>query len=145
MEDFIKPKPDYWPHHLQNLDKYTVISAQFSWEATKIGAGPPPIRTDAGWILIYHGVDKMATYRAGAALLDYKNPYQVIARLPYPILEPEREYERIGDVGNVVFPQGLVLFGDKLQIYYGGADKVVALAEGNLFQLIDELWKHKLD
>jgi len=145
MEHLINPEQGYWQHHLQNLKNYTVMFPQLSWEEMKIGAGPPPCRTDAGWLLIYHGVDKKSIYRAGAALLDYNNPYKVIARLPYPILEPQRKYECVGDVENVVFPEGLVLLGDKLQIYYGAADKVVALAEGSLSRLLDELWKHKVD
>jgi len=144
-EHFISPEPDYWPNHLKNLEKYMVMHKEYEWEAAKIGAGPPPILTDAGWLLIYHGVDKNLTYRAGAVLLDEKNPYRVIARLPYPILEPEREYERIGDVNDVVFPEGLAVFDGEIQVYYGGADKVVGLAVGKLSQLIDALWKHKIN
>jgi predicted GH43/DUF377 family glycosyl hydrolase len=145
LEHFINPEKNYWPDHLKNLDKYTVMEREFKWEEAKIGAGPPPIRTEAGWLLIYHGVDKNHIYRAGAVLLDERNPYKVIARLPYPILEPERDYEKLGDVDMVVFPEGLVQFDDELQVYYGGADKVIGLAIGSLRELIDELWKHRLD
>ena len=95
--------------------------------------------------MLYHGVDKKLTYRTGAALLDEKNPFRVIARLPYPILEPECEYEKIGDVNNVVFPEGMVLFDDELLVYYGGADKVVGLAKGKLSQLLETFWKHKIN
>ncbi len=143
MEHLRHPEPDYWPRHLKDIQAHTVMGREFAWERRKIGGGPPPLRTEAGWLLIYHGVDEKFTYRAGAALLDAKNPLKVIARLPYPILEPEREYEQIGDVNFVVFPEGAVLFGDELQIYYGGADKVVGLAIGKLSHLVDELWKHR--
>jgi len=141
---FVKPEPDYWSNHLKDLDKYTVMRREFEWESIKIGAGPPPFKTEAGWLLLYHGVDKQFVYRAGSALLDEKNPFKVIARLPYPILEPELKYERIGDVDMVVFPEGIVQFGDELQIYYGGADKVIGLATGKLSHLIDELWKNRV-
>ncbi len=144
LEHFMKPEPDYWTNHMKDLDKYTVMCRQFEWEAKKIGAGPPPIRTEAGWLLIYHGVDKDHVYRAGAALLDEKNPYKVIARLPYTILEPETDYERFGDVDMVVFPEGIVQIDDELQIYYGAGDKVIGLARGSLSHLIEELWKNRI-
>jgi predicted GH43/DUF377 family glycosyl hydrolase len=76
--------------------------------------------------------------------LDEKNPLKVRARLPYPILEPDREYEQIGDVNMVVFPEGTAIFEDELQVYYGGADKVIGLAVGKLSHLIDELRKHRV-
>lgn len=144
MEHLIQPEDDYWPEYLSDLKKYTLMYREFKWEATKIGAGPPPLHTDAGWLLIYHGVDAQRVYRAGAALIDEKNPYKVIARLPYPILEPATEYEKFGDVSMVVFPEGLVQIENEIFIYYGAADKVIALAAGSLPQLIDSLWKHKI-
>ncbi len=144
LEEFIRPGKDYWPEHLRNIRKHVLMSRQFSWETMKIGAGPPPIKTKAGWLLIYHGVDAQKVYRAGAVLLDEKNPVKVIARLPYPILEPETDYEKFGDVNMVVFPEGLALFDDELQVYYGAADKVISMAYCSLSQLIDELWRHKV-
>lgn len=144
LEHLIRPELDYWQNHLKDLEKYTVMCRQFEWEAKKIGVGPPPLKTDAGWLLIYHGVDKDHVYRAGAALLDEKNPFKVIARLPYPILEPETDYEKYGDVDMVVFPEGIVQLNDELQIYYGAADKVIGLATGSLSHLIEELWKNRV-
>ncbi len=143
VEHLLQPEASFWERHVARLERFTVMGRMFPWEAKKIGAGPPPILTDAGWLLIYHGVDEQHVYRAGAALLDASDPYKVIARLPYPILAPERDYERIGDVPNVVFPEGLALFDDELQVFYGGADKVVAMATGSLKELIEALWKHK--
>lgn len=145
IDHLLHPGDKYWFSHLENLEKYTVMRRQFEWEAVKIGAGPTPILTDAGWLLIYHGVASDITYRAGAALLDAKNPYKVIARLPYPILEPEMEYEKVGDVNNVVFPEGAVVFDNELLVFYGGADKVVGLAKGKMSALIDALWKNKVN
>ena len=116
-----------------------IIGPEQPWEAWKIGAGPPPIRTDAGWLLIYHGVDPDLVYRAGAALLNLEQPWKVIARTPQPILEPEEEYEREGDVPNVVFPEGAVIIGDELVIFYGAADKVCCVASVRLDELINHL------
>jgi predicted GH43/DUF377 family glycosyl hydrolase len=144
MQHFLTPEANYWQHHLDNIDKHTILYKEQAWEKNKIGAGPPPILTEAGWLLIYHGVDEKKVYRAGAALLEEKNPFKVIARLPYPILEPETEFERYGDVNNVVFPEGTVKFENELWVYYGAADKVVALAIGNLSLLIEALWKNRL-
>jgi predicted GH43/DUF377 family glycosyl hydrolase len=137
------PEADYWPKHMQTLNKYKIMYREYDWESTKIGAGSPPLRTDAGWLLIYHAVDKDMTYRAGAALLDISNPQKVLARLPYPILEPERDYEKFGDVNMVVFPEGIVCFGDEIQVYYGAADKTIGLAVGNLTELLDELKRYR--
>lgn len=144
LEHFIQPENEYWPNYLKDLDKHTLMYREFKWEESKIGAGPPPLRTDAGWLLIYHGVDAQMVYRAGAALIDEKNPYRVIARLPYPILEPQTDYEKFGDVNMVVFPEGLVQIENEILVYYGAADKVIALAIGKLPQLIEALWKHKI-
>jgi len=109
------------------------------WESTKMGAGPPPMKTDKGWLLIYHGRDENMVYRAGAALLDLEKPWKVIARLPGPILEPEEKYERIGDVPDVVFPEGAVTIGDEFFIFYGGADVVCCAASVSLNELVNYL------
>lgn len=116
-----------------------VMKAEAQWEGNKVGAGPPPIKTDAGWLLIYHGVDQSNIYRGGAALLDLLEPWKVLARTPDPILEPEMDYELYGDVPNVVFPEGLVTVGNKLIIFYGGADKVCCAASVNLDEFIADL------
>ena len=88
-------------------------------------------------MLIYHAKDDKGIYRAGIALLDLEEPARVIARSSHPILEPEMEYERIGDVDNVVFPQGTVVKGDTLYVYYGAADKVCCLATARMDDLVD--------
>jgi beta-1,2-mannobiose phosphorylase / 1,2-beta-oligomannan phosphorylase len=125
-------KPSIWiaeGNTLMSFDRHALLmKPERDWEALKIGSGPPPIKTKQGWLLIYHGVDKNLDYRAGAALLDLNNPFEVIARTNRPVLEPREPYERIGDVNNVVFPTGACVIGKRLHVYYGGADKVCCLA-----------------
>lgn len=116
-----------------------LLCPQQPWEAFKIGVGPPPLRTDAGWLVLYHGVDLHSVYRAGAALLDLADPTVVIGRLPNPILEPEEPYERTGDHPAAVFPEGAVVLDGQLFVYYGGADRVCAVATVALDELLDAL------
>jgi len=116
-----------------------IMEPEQPWESMKIGAGPSPIKTNAGWLLIYHGVDPDRVYRTGAALLDLEEPWKVIARTPDPILEPEEEYEIEGDVPNVVFPEGAAVIGGELVVFYGGADKVCCVASANLAELVNHL------
>ena len=136
LEQLIHPDEDWWRKYEASIEEFTILRPKFEWEAEKIGAGAPPIRTEAGWLLIYHGVDANHVYRVGAALLDLEEPSRVIARTPEPILEPEEEYERVGDVDNVVFPQGAVVKNGTLHVYYGAADKVCCLSTVNLDDLV---------
>jgi predicted GH43/DUF377 family glycosyl hydrolase len=114
------------------------------WDANKVGIGPPPLATEQGWLLGYHGVRQTASgsiYRMGLALLDLEDPRVVLARSSEWVLGPAADYERRGDVDNVVFPTGWVLDddGDVLRIYYGAADSVVAVAVASLRELLDGL------
>lgn len=140
-------KPSIWIAYSTNLKKWgeykAVMEPKEEWEEWKIGAGPPPVRTPEGWLLIYHGVDKAKHYRAGLALLDLENPSRVIARLPRPILEPEKYYEKEGDTPNVVFPEGTIVKNEKLFVYYGGADEVCCLATAKIEDLLKELKKFR--
>jgi predicted GH43/DUF377 family glycosyl hydrolase len=131
----------FWNKYLKELNKYLVLKKEFVWESKKIGPGPPPIKTKEGWLLIYHGVDKNRIYRVGVALLDLENPKKVIAKSPLPILEPKTEYERKGDMSNVVFPTGAVVKNKKLFLYYGAADKRCCLVSYNLDDLVSYLLK----
>ncbi len=99
-----------------------------SWESEKIGAGAPPIKTEKGWLLLYHGVDEDKVYRLGAAMLSLEEPEKILFRHPDPILEPEADYEIRGEVPNVVFTCGACEVRDKYYVYYGGADSVVCVA-----------------
>jgi predicted GH43/DUF377 family glycosyl hydrolase len=138
-------RPSIWIsyfNNLRDLDLHKhriVLKPEQRWESAKIGAGPPPVKTKEGWLLIYHGVDENRVYRAGAALLDLKNPSKIKSRSPHPILEPEKTYEKIGDVPNVVFPEGAVIIDDDLFVYYGAADKVCCVATTHLNELLDYL------
>ncbi|TET34917.1 MAG: glycosidase [Planctomycetota bacterium] len=112
------------------------------WDANKIGLSTPPLKTDEGWLLLYHGVRETASgciYRLGLALLDLDDPTRVVCRSDEWVFGPETLYERVGDVGNVVFPCGWTLEGDQLRIYYGGADSCLALATGSLAEILDWL------
>ena len=133
-------KPSIWlaeSSSLTSFQKYSILlKPEQDWEAAKVGAGPPPIRTKRGWLVIYHGVSNSKVYRAGAAVLDLDEPNRVLGRSIRPILEPEKEYETNGDVNNVVFPSGACVIDDKLFLYYGAADKVCCLATANLDSLI---------
>ncbi|MCD6092884.1 MAG: glycosidase [Candidatus Aenigmarchaeota archaeon] len=124
----------------EELNKHIVLDRKYEWESKKIGAGAPPIKTKEGWLLIYHGVDKNKIYRAGAALLDLDDPQQVIARSSEPILEPEMDYEKNGDIPNVIFPEGAIVKNGVLNIYYGAADRYCCLATCKLNNLIDFLF-----
>jgi beta-1,2-mannobiose phosphorylase / 1,2-beta-oligomannan phosphorylase len=134
-------RPSIWigeGSSLTNFEKHTLlIKPDQQWEMLKVGAGPPPIKTKHGWLLIYHGVNENHVYRAGAALLDLNDPSKVLGRTKRPILEPKEPYEKFGDVNNVVFPTGACIMDGKLLVYYGAADKVCCLATAELENLID--------
>jgi len=107
------------------------------WDAGKIGLGPPPLETNDGWLVCYHGVHGSASgpiYRVGFALLDLDDPRRVVRRTDEWVLAPSAPYERSGDVNKVVFPTGWVLdaSSNKLSLYYGAGDSVIALATANL-------------
>jgi predicted GH43/DUF377 family glycosyl hydrolase len=129
----------YSKNYLKSIEANIILRPKQRWEEKKVGIGPPPIRTNAGWIVIYHGVDSHTVYRVGAALLDLEDPFRVIARTPEPILEPETPFERIGVVPNVVFPEGAVVIKGELKVFYGGADKVCCVASVPLKHVIEDL------
>ncbi|OGD67070.1 hypothetical protein A2442_00395 [Candidatus Campbellbacteria bacterium RIFOXYC2_FULL_35_25] len=106
------------------------------WDSKKVGISAPPFLCDAGWILIYHGVGDDNAYKVGVALFDKDDPSNLIATTSAPILEPELDYEKNGQIPNVVFPCGTVLKDNVVYIYYGGADSVVAVATIKLDDLI---------
>ena len=115
-----------------------------AWDGHKVGLGPPPLRTSAGWLLAYHGIKITAAgaiYRIGLALLDLEHPEKVLARTPDWVFGPEEPYERTGDVGNVVFPCGWLVDddGDTIRMYYGAADTSVCLATASLAALLERV------
>ena len=137
---------EFWIEYFHNLQDHIIMDPLYEHEASYIGAGCPPIETEHGWILIYHGVEETENgliYSAcAAALLDLNNPAKVIARLPEVLFTPELKWELKGEVNNVVFPTGTALFGDTLFIYYGAADSRIACASLSLSALVSELLKY---
>lgn len=138
---FYSESPDmiHWGMH-----RFVMSRGYSPWQSLKIGAGPVPIVTDEGWLLFYHGVLLSCNgyvYSFGAALLDLDKPWKVIKRSKKYLLSPQRDYECVGDVPNVVFPVATLVDGEsgRLAIYYGGADTVVALAFGYVHEIIDWL------
>ena len=115
------------------------------WDANKVGLSPPPLHTEKGWLILYHGVRDTAggcIYRLGLALLDLEDPTRLIARSDEWVFSPEEGYEVVGDVDKVVFPCGWVADGDDLRLYYGSADKCIALATARISELLDWLEQH---
>jgi predicted GH43/DUF377 family glycosyl hydrolase len=120
------------------------------WDANKIGLSPPPIETAAGWLMIYHGVRQTGSgsiYRLGLALFDLEQPERCLLRGDTWIFGPKKDYEREGDVDNVVFPCGYTIAedGDTLNIYYGAADTSIALARGRISHLLHWLQENGRD
>jgi len=112
------------------------------WDSLRIGLGPPPLRTEHGWLLVYHGVKETVAgeiYRVGLALIDLNEPTRVVRRVSDWILAPLASYERTGDVPNVIFPCGLLhdAATGEVQLYYGAADSSICLATARLDDLLD--------
>ncbi len=135
---FYSESPDmtYWGKHRH------VMATRGSWQSTKIGAGPIPIETTEGWLMIYHGVLTSCNgfvYSVGAALLDIDEPWKVLYRTEPYILSPQTLYECVGDVPNVVFPCAALADAEtgRIAMYYGGADTVTCIAFTQVDLLID--------
>ncbi len=135
---FYSESPDmiHWGHHR------FVMAPVGGWQSTKIGAGPTPIETPEGWLLIYHGVLTSCNgfvYSFGAALLDLEKPWKVIYRTRPYLLNPREYYECVGDVPNVVFPCAALVDPPtgRMAIYYGGADTVTCLAFAYLHEVVE--------
>lgn len=110
------------------------------WDSEKVGITGSPIKTEDGWLLVYHGLSREdRKYRLGALLLDLENPAKVLKQLAYPILEPEKDYENNGLRPGTVFACGAVVINGQLFVYYGGGDKVVAVASADLKEILKEI------
>ncbi len=117
----IKPRADYWDNR-------------------KFGIAAPPIETPQGWLMLYHRVAVPGdVYKVEAALLDLNDPTRVIAKTDATLLEPEMDYEKIGQVSNVVFPCGAVLLNEEVYLYYGGGDRVIGVAKMGLKDILKRL------
>jgi predicted GH43/DUF377 family glycosyl hydrolase len=128
---WLSASPDlrYWGEH-----KCIVQRRPHSWDSGRIGVNGPPIRTDFGWLVMYHGADSTKRYRLGAVLLDLNDPSLVLARTAEPIMEPEADYELKGFFNAVVFSNGHLFDGKTITLYYGAADTVIC---GATIQLND--------
>ena len=135
--------PSVWISFGDDLLEYDkpelLITGEQWWETARIGAGTPPIKTDKGWFMLYHGVDDKGIYRVGAILMDLNDPRKVIARTKDFLMQPELPYETEGLYDGCVFPTGNVVKDGVLYIYYGCADKHVSLATANFDELVEYL------
>ncbi|MFO7943146.1 MAG: glycosidase [Anaerolineales bacterium] len=127
--------PDMWlafSNDIKDWKKHTTLMSPVpdsDWESEKIGLAGPPLKTEQGWLIFYHGVGgQPRRYSLGIALLDLMDPTRVLARQPQPILTPELSWEKEGNVNNVVFSCGQAVMGDDIFVYYGGADTVIGAA-----------------
>lgn len=124
--------------------KEILLPREGMWDSEKIGIAGPPVKTDEGWLLIYHGLSKYdRKYRLSAVLLGLNSPDKVKSRLDYPIIEPEKDYENVGDRPGTIFACGSVVIDEKLYVYYGAADQVVGVAYCDLEDLIQALLLQK--
>jgi len=135
-----------WVSYSKNLVDWGKSELQMTprpglWDSFRIGASVPPIKTEHGWLEIYHGVKKTVAgiiYRIGTVLTDLKQPHKVIVRCSEPVLSPREDYERIGDVGNVTFACGAVVENSgEIKVYYGAADTCICVATTSFNELIE--------
>jgi predicted GH43/DUF377 family glycosyl hydrolase len=126
-------------------DPQQVPDTRIAWHTHVRSAGPPPLKTDKGWLVFYHAYterDAKASigYRVGAMLLDLTDPTRVLCRATAPVISPDERYENEGKPG-VVFACGATIQNGILHVYYGGADKVVCVATAPLTPFLDALSK----
>lgn len=135
---WLAESPDrlHWGNH-----KCIATTRQGMWDSARIGAGASPIRTQDGWLEIYHGADSNNRYCLGALLLDLNNPAKVIARSEEPIMEPIADYEQTGFFGNVIFTNGHLVEKDRIIMYYGASDEVICQAELSVCEILNTLKK----
>lgn len=128
------PDGVHWGNH-----QCIIKSRPDSWDSVRVGAGAAPIKTDKGWLEVYHGANAKHEYCLGALLMDLEDPSKVLARTKDPIMVPTEPYELSGFFGFVVFTNGHLINGDELTIYYGAADEFVCGAKFSIKQILAEL------
>ena len=128
---WIASSPDgiHWGNH-----KCIIKTRKGHWDSKRVGGGAAPIRTDKGWLEIYHGANENHLYCLGAFLLDLNDPSKVLARTDDPVMVPSTQYELSGFFGNVVFTNGHIIDpdGDTITVYYGASDEFVCAAKFSL-------------
>jgi beta-1,2-mannobiose phosphorylase / 1,2-beta-oligomannan phosphorylase len=117
--------------------KVLIRPRDIKWESMKIGGGAPPIKTDQGWLVVYHGKGDNSIYSLYCLLLDLEEPSKVLKRGREPLLTPTESYETDGFFSNVVFSNGLVEKDGKVYIYYGAADESTCLAITDVESLLN--------
>ncbi len=132
--------PQVWIAYSDNLkdwvDMKPVMEPAEEWEYYKLSTGPPPIKTDRGWLIIYNAADINLKRSIGFALADLKDPSKIIYRSKSPILKPEEAYEKKGNNPDTVFCNGAVIMDGTLYVYYGAADSCLCLATVKLSDLL---------
>lgn len=141
------PDMEFWGKHRHVMS--TVKGDESAWQSTKIGAGPIPIETSEGWLMIYHGVLNSCNgfvYSFGAAILDIEKPWIVKYRTKPYLLSPQELYECVGDVPNVAFPCAALTDAEtgRIAIYYGCADTVTGLAFAQVDELVEYIKNNSL-
>lgn len=133
---WISRSPDlrFWGDH-----RCIARTRQGMWDSARVGAGAAPIKTEKGWLILYHGADETKRYCLGAMLLDLQDPTRVIARSREPVMQPEMDYEKKGFFGNVVFTNGHIVRGDTIEMYYGASDTVICAATLSITELLFSL------
>ena len=125
--------------------RYAKDSGKKRWDNWVRGAGPPPIKTKYGWLLLYHAMDASDPnrYKLGAMILDLKDPTKVLYRSQHPILEPDESYENQGHKAGVIYSCGAVVVDGKLLVYYGGADTVSCVATADFEKFLKAITQEK--
>ncbi|MFP4353933.1 MAG: glycoside hydrolase family 130 protein [Phycisphaerae bacterium] len=120
------------------LHEQTLTPRPGTWEGGRVGCGAAPVRTEEGWLEIYHAADESGRYHLGAMLSDMEHPERVTHRGSKPVLEPEADYEITGIYGNCVFSNGLVVDDDgRMTVYYGAADRICAAAITSVDEMVE--------
>jgi len=133
---WLAESPDlrHWGNH-----KCIARTRKGMWDSSRIGAGCSPIKTEKGWLMIYHGANEENRYCLGALLLDLNDPSKVLARSEEPIMVPTEQYETCGFFNNVIFTNGQLVDGDKITMYYGASDQYICRAELSLSEILESL------
>ncbi|GLR17138.1 glycosidase [Portibacter lacus] len=138
---WISSSPDliHWGNHI------CILKTRYGkWDSQRIGAGTSPIKTEHGWLEIYHGADEDSRYSLGAVLLDLEDPTIVIARSDAPLMEPTEAYEQEGFFNNVIFTNGHLVDGDKITMYYGASDEVICGATFSIKEILENILSETL-
>lgn len=129
-----------WGNH-----KYLLGTRTDYYDEERVGAGAPPIKTARGWLVLYHGATTNHMYSTGAVLLDSDDPSIVIGRTTTPIIKPERDYEKKGFFGDVVFVTGTVKKNAELYVYYGASDTVIAGGTLKISDVLEQIERESVD